>query len=125
MGVSLARLISANSGLNFLDVGHCDLRDDGMRPIINALRCNTYLRKLVCSKNGLTPAFAVETLLPALAGNSSLRVLKLDRRVPELARIEALVASRGEGRHDPGLSLGDPRPVRLDEVKHRSSCTII
>jgi hypothetical protein len=47
VGAMLAALIAANApALTRLNVSFCDLRDDGLRPLLEALRHNTHLRKL-------------------------------------------------------------------------------
>ena len=98
VGTILARLLlTANSQcLQLLAFSWCDLGDNGMQPIVDALRSNTHLLYFICTKNGLTPLFARDVLLPALAANTSLRVLKIynEISVPELAQAEAQVASR-------------------------------
>ena len=97
VGTILARLLMANSQcLHHLDVSLCALGDDGMRPIVDALWSNTHLLYFLGIRNGLTPLFARDVLLPALAANTLLRVLKIDDdiSVPELAQAEVHVASR-------------------------------
>ena len=96
VGTILARLLIADSQcLHLLDLAWCALGDDGMRPIVDALRSNTHLLDFFCSHNGLTPLFARDVLSPALAVNASLRSLMIDNNpsVPELVQAEAQVAS--------------------------------
>ena len=97
VGTVLARLVATNTPcLRSLHLSYCGLGDEGIRPIVSVLRWNTHLYLFASFRNGLTPAFARDTLIPALAANASLRTLKVDHEVsvPELAQAEALVASR-------------------------------
>jgi hypothetical protein len=76
VGAALGRLVAANArALTELDVSECDLGDDGLRALFEALPANTYLRKLNCSENEMSDAFGRDVLLPAVRGNTSLRQL--------------------------------------------------
>jgi hypothetical protein len=49
-GTALGALLLANApALQTLDIRHCHLGDEGMRPVVEALRHNTHLSKLDCS----------------------------------------------------------------------------
>jgi hypothetical protein len=75
-GAALAALLLANApALQALNIGFCGLGDEGMRPVVEALRHNTHLTKLDCSFNDVSEQFARNTLLPAVRANSSLREL--------------------------------------------------
>ena len=77
VGTILARLVTTNSPcLRYLDLSDCGLGDDGVRPIINALLCNTHLHTLDCSYNGCTPDVRHNTT--AFTSNTSLQKLKVD-----------------------------------------------
>jgi hypothetical protein len=75
-GAALGALLVANApALTELSVADCLLRDDGMAPLLQALRANTHLRVLNCVGNAITGAFAADVLLPAVRANGSLRLL--------------------------------------------------
>jgi hypothetical protein len=75
-GASLAALLAANApALTELDVAFCNLGDDGLAPLLQALRANTHLRALACPVNDITEAFAADVLLPAVRASGSLRAL--------------------------------------------------
>jgi hypothetical protein len=97
-GAALAVLLAADApALLELDISHCDLGDDGMRPLCAALARNKHVRTLRCEDNGLTAAFAREVLLPAVRANTSLRLLVATDAPEEdatLREVEALVAAR-------------------------------
>jgi hypothetical protein len=105
-GASLATLIGANApALWELYVSACSLGDEGLGPLVDALAANTRLRKLDCSGNGMSDAFALERLQPALLANNSLRKLTLvreddetDVESPALRQLERLVAQRAAAR---------------------------
>jgi hypothetical protein len=75
-GAALGALVAANApALTELDVSWCRLGDDGLRALFEALPANTHLRKLDCHGNAMSDACARDVLLPAVATNTSLRVL--------------------------------------------------
>jgi hypothetical protein len=77
-GAALAALIAANSpALRTLDASWCELGDEGMRAIAEALPANTHLRTLDVSYNGMTPAFAATRFMTAVRANASLRNLDM------------------------------------------------
>jgi hypothetical protein len=79
-GSALGALIAANApALTVLDISDCDLGDNGLRPLFEALPRNTHLCTLRCFGNGMTAACAREHLLPALRATTSLRTLALLR----------------------------------------------
>jgi hypothetical protein len=93
IGAALGALLSANTpALQELDVHDC-LRGEEMRPLLNALRHNTHLRTLDCSDNGLSEAKMHRHLLDAVRANTSLRKLVAGSAPSEQAA-EALVAAR-------------------------------
>jgi hypothetical protein len=90
-GASLGALVAANApALTQLDVWWCDLGDDGLRALFEALPRNAHLRTLNCYGNFMSQAFAADVLLPAVRANTSLRTLVAD----STAEAEAVVASR-------------------------------
>jgi hypothetical protein len=96
VGALLGALIAANvPALTHLDVCECGLRDDGLRPLFEALPVNTHLRTLQCAGNGISDAFA-DALLPAVRANTSLRELHVHGwgTRGSLRGAEALVAGR-------------------------------
>jgi hypothetical protein len=97
LGAALAALLLANApALQTLDIGSCGLGDEGMRPVVEALRHNTHLTELDCGGNDVSEAFARERLLQAVHANASLRELSASERAGEGAAHEAevLVAAR-------------------------------
>ncbi len=100
-GAALGALVGANSpALTALDVSACDLGDEGLGPLFDALPANTHLRTLDCTHNNLTAAFMRDVLLPAVRANASLQELLIVERylnnaVDDSARAaEALVRRR-------------------------------
>jgi hypothetical protein len=70
--------VAANApALQLLDVSSCELGDDGLGPLVDALAINTHLRTLECEANNLSAVFARKRLLPAVVTNTSLRRLRL------------------------------------------------
>jgi Leucine-rich repeat (LRR) protein len=98
VGALLATLLLANApALQTLDIRRNHLGDEGMRPVVEALRHNTHLTKLNCTNNDLSEAFARERLLPAVRANAGLHELAAaaDQDDEGAAReAEALVAAR-------------------------------
>jgi hypothetical protein len=94
-GASFGALVAANApALTELDVSFCDLGDDGLRPLFEALPHNTHLRTLRCCDH-ISEAFAADLLLPAVRANTSLRSLNANLAWSASAReAEALVAQR-------------------------------
>jgi hypothetical protein len=98
-GAALAALLLANApALQKLIIRRSHLGDEGMRPVVEALRHNTHLRTLDCSGNELTEAFARDKLLPAVRANAGLRKLVAAVAEDEVAarEAEALVAARAQ-----------------------------
>jgi hypothetical protein len=90
-GAALGALIAANApALTELNVSECELGDDGMRPLFEALPRNTHLRVLYCLYNAISEAFARDVLLPALRANTSLRKL-VTTQVAEADDLEHLL----------------------------------
>jgi hypothetical protein len=96
VGGALAALVAADSALQTLNVYHCNLGDDAVRPLFAAVAGSTRLRTLICCDNGISANCAREAVLPAIQANTSLR--KLDsgyaRAIPELQQATALVRAR-------------------------------
>jgi hypothetical protein len=77
VGALVGALVAANApALTQLELAFCDLGDDGLRALFEALPHNTHLRELDCSHNGSSEAFARDVLLPAVRANTSLRKLE-------------------------------------------------
>jgi hypothetical protein len=96
---ALGALVASNApALEQLNVSNSWLRDEGMGPLVDALRLNTHLCVLNCADNGMSEAFAHDRLLPAVRANTSLRELIVEgngARASERAReVAALVAAR-------------------------------
>jgi hypothetical protein len=102
VGAALAALLLANApALQTLDICFCDLGDEGMGPVVEALRHNTHLTKLNCNDSEISEAFARDVLLPAVRANVSLRELvavDLEEEEEQVAarEAEALVAARAQ-----------------------------
>jgi hypothetical protein len=93
-GVSLGALVAANApALTELSVSFCDLGDDGLRPLFEALPHNMHLRTLDVQGNFLSDAFARDVLLPAVRANTSLRSLFVGL-AESYSALEALMAQR-------------------------------
>jgi hypothetical protein len=94
-GASLGALVAANAAaLTELDVSECDLGDDGLRALFEALPHNTHLRTLSCSNTDITEAFVCDVLLPAVRANTSLRALVTGEVGDSAAEAERIVSSR-------------------------------
>jgi hypothetical protein len=101
-GAALGALLLANAPtLQTLDIRGSQLRDAGMRPVVDALRHNTRLTKLNCSSTEVSEAFARDELLPAVRANAGLRELVADASEDAdddegaaAHKAEALVAAR-------------------------------
>jgi hypothetical protein len=96
-GAALAALLMANApALQTLNIFLCGLGDEGMGPVVEALRHNTHLTKLDCSGNATSQEFARDVLLPAVRANASLRELDARESERDVAAREAevLVAER-------------------------------
>ncbi len=96
----LAALLLANApALQSLDISYCELGDAGVGPVVEALRHNTHLTKLDCSRNDVSEAFARNALLSAVRANATLRELEAANVYAgeDAAReAEALVAARAQ-----------------------------
>ncbi len=96
-GAALGALLAANApALTALGLSHSDLRDAGLRPLLEALSANTHLCALDVSFNGMSDAFARNVLLPAVRANTSLRTLSAGMGINDDSVREALelVAAR-------------------------------
>jgi hypothetical protein len=94
-GAALAALLLANApALQTLDICYSRLDDEGMGPVVEALRHNTHLTKLDCSWNAMSEAFARDVLLPAVRANTGLRKLFAGGLGRAAREAEALVAAR-------------------------------
>ena len=100
IGASLGVLVSANSPhLRGLDLSGCDLDDEGLDPLVDALQFNTHLVELSCFGNNVSEAFALHRLRPAILANTGLKALTLvgpfdDEDAPVLQLLEQLVQAR-------------------------------
>jgi hypothetical protein len=98
VGASIGALVAANApALTHLDVRSCDLGDDGLRALFEAMPHNTHLHELDCSHNFISEAFARNALLPAVRANTSLRQLKARSQFTvSAAEAERIVSRRAE-----------------------------
>jgi hypothetical protein len=99
VGAALGALVAANApSLTELDVSWCELGDDGLRPLFEALPRNSHLRTLGCNRanrDSITGAFAADVLLPAVRANASLReLITTDDGTEGEREAKALVARR-------------------------------
>jgi hypothetical protein len=98
VGAALGALVAVNApALSVLDVSACDLRDDGLRALFEALPRNTHLRMLTCYANDMSEAFGRDVLLPAVCANVSLRALDVGHEWAVARQAMQLVQCR-EGR---------------------------
>jgi hypothetical protein len=75
-GAALGALVAANApALQKLRLEGSELTDVGLGPLADALPANTHLRVLHCRVNGLSEAFMLERLLPAVRANAWLEAL--------------------------------------------------
>jgi hypothetical protein len=73
---AVAALVAVNApSLTDLTVHQCFIQDAALAPLLEALRVNTHLRRLDCSGNGMSAAFARDVLLPAVRANAGLTAL--------------------------------------------------
>jgi hypothetical protein len=86
-GAALGALLLANApALQTLDIRGSQLRDEGMRPVVEALRHNTHLTKLNCRWTEMSEKFARNELLYAVRANASLpELVAADRRYDDFA----------------------------------------
>jgi hypothetical protein len=80
VGAVLGALVAANApALTQLDITRCELGDDGLRPLFEALPHNSHLRALNCCGTQMSDACGRDVLLPALRANTSLRSMRAFR----------------------------------------------
>jgi hypothetical protein len=95
VGAALGALIAADApALTQLDVFGCRLGDDGLRALFEALPHNMHLRKLDCSHNDISDAYARDVLLPSVRANMSLRKLETRTASVRAAQAERIVSRR-------------------------------
>ena len=76
VGETLGRLVAADFALHKIDLGHCGLSDDALRPLFAAAAQSTRLRTLLCENNDISPDFVARgVVLPASRSNVSLRIV--------------------------------------------------
>jgi hypothetical protein len=99
-GTALAALIAADApALQLLNCSSNRLGDVGLAPIVEVLALNRHLRELDVGYNGMSEAFVLERLLPAVRANTTLCELKCASRDSEpaaAAEAEELVRRRGQ-----------------------------
>jgi hypothetical protein len=105
-GASLGALVAANApALQQLVLQFSSLGDDGLAPVLDALRANTHLRSLSCWDNDMSNEFARDAFLPAIRANGSLRQLGASKwwggqengvAPQEVLQAEALVKARAK-----------------------------
>lgn len=87
-----------DSGLESLELLHCDLGDSGLAPLFAGVARSSRLLSLKCSYEDVSAACARDVILPAVQANASLRKLHLQNgrtaRIPEMNQAVALVALR-------------------------------
>jgi hypothetical protein len=73
VAAAFGELVAANApALHELDFSDCRFGQAGLRPLLQALPENTYLRSLTLDGTVLSEAFARDVLLPAVRANTSL-----------------------------------------------------
>ena len=95
VGDVLGRLIAVRGALNDLWLRFCDLADVGLRPLLQALPGNANLRMLILLGDNeiCTSEFAGE-VLDAVCQNTSLCILCLEDKFPELEAAQTFVSQR-------------------------------
>jgi hypothetical protein len=109
----LGALVAANApALTMMRATLCDLGEEVLGPVFNALACNTHLQLLDVSDNqALTPAFWQGTLLPAMHANTTLTELHLGTEEEGhteahdgfVAQVEAFFATRTAAAEEDGV----------------------
>jgi hypothetical protein len=96
IGEALGRLVAAEeSQLFYLSLTECELGDEGLRPVFEALSRGSRFGSLNCEGNGVSREFARDVVLPAVRANPSLGKLEFKQpEIPELVEAEALVTVR-------------------------------
>ena len=78
IGASLGALVAANAPpLTRLDLSGCNLCDECLGPLVDALKVNTNLGVLICSGNTMSEMFVLKRRLPAVLANTGLHTLEL------------------------------------------------
>lgn len=86
-GASIAELLLAPAcRLSRLVVTRCSLGDAGASPLFASLRVNGSLRNLDASHNGLSASFARDVAVAAVAANTGLRKVAMERSYVESIR---------------------------------------
>jgi hypothetical protein len=93
-GAALGEFVAAAPTLQNFDLSSCNLGDDGLGPLFDALPAHTRLRALTCHDNGLSEAFVRDRVLPAVRASRSLRQLTLQLPWACAREAEALVQNR-------------------------------
>jgi hypothetical protein len=75
VAAALLSALLASTPLRLLNLQVCNLRDDGLGPLVDALARNTHLTHLDIVCNSRSTAFLRERLLPAVRASCSLREL--------------------------------------------------
>ena len=74
---ALAALVAADApALQCIEIMDIELKDDGMAPIVNALRCNRHLRDLDVTGTDMSEDFTRDQLLPAIRANTGLQAFR-------------------------------------------------
>ena len=76
IGASLGALV-ANTRFGSLNLSGCNLGDEGLGPLVDALKINTHLSILYCDGNYISEAFAHQRLRPAILANTGLYTMQL------------------------------------------------
>jgi hypothetical protein len=98
IGAALGALVAADApALTQLSLALCDLGDEGLRALMEALPRNTHLRTLDVRYNEVTEAFARDVLLPAVRANTSLQRLHVGGDFAAMSAAQRHVARRAAG----------------------------
>jgi hypothetical protein len=108
VGRAFGELVANAAALSHLQMSFCDLSDDGLGPLMDALPQNTQLEELRCyAEDLLSEAFVNTRLAPAVRANTSLRELFLTVPPQEGAprhavmfELQQLVAARNDDGED-------------------------
>ena len=100
IGEALGMLVAAE--LFYPSLTECELGDEGLRPVFDALADRTGLYMLRCAGNGVSRELARDVVLPAVRANTALCELEFKQpAIPELAEAKRL-SQRGGAAHSLG-----------------------
>lgn len=82
IGAALAKIVRSAPLLDAVDISSCDLRDEGVQPIVEAMYECTSLKTVLLFGNTLSAAFQRDTLFPFAVASTGLRNLHATAEQP-------------------------------------------